>query len=695
MIYGNPLNVQYLESDYIKLIDKLYFPGCDVREESISPAWPGTLDWILKDDRFRDWMESESGLFWLNGKPGSGKSTTMKHLVNAVRTKKSPSLKAKFSVQLAFFFNHQGSAFEKTMTGLLRSLLLELLKLDEDLFSHIAHDFLKAKERQELPETLLVTFSKTLLSKLASNEKIVLFIDALDECQGSLRQHIELLKDLVQYVQASGSTLHICVASRPLPATTAWLGQGPKLNLEENNAQDISTYVMAKTKCLMSDANRSIYTDFVQNIVDRADGVFLWVVIVTKELLDGWESSDTIAELDQRLTQIPKELDRFFGRMLEKIPEAKVRDALAMFRCVLGAQRPFTLSELQSAVAFGSYPFSSLAEWYASGQVVTANDALERRIQSCCGGLLEVVGSSLRVQFIHQSVGEFLATKSLPIGLFFSQERLAEEANHEHLFNACLNYLSIQEMERIPEHETAPDKHHHWRDRAPDSVKLKTFKRFPFLSYSLEYWVKHYVRAATKLGSHYDQVTSFFMKNHFLIWYRLYCYLCADGWDGYEPPLVSFAAEHNFFTFLEDHIAIHGIKDLDDSEFGGPLQAAVVHGRADVVRLLLDNGADVNAKGGKFGTAMAAAINLKQDHIIGLLKERGADVELCAPLSPYHIYSSSGWSGHRNPFSRRAESLSEPPRDVETWNMAPWCTWTPTSSDHGTIDETDELTSDE
>ena len=666
------MNVEYLESDYIKLIETLYFPGYGAREESISLAWPGTLDWVFKDDRFRSWVGAQSGLFWLKGKPGSGKSTTMKHIIDVARTKHNPWMKAKFSVELAFFFDHQGSDFEKTMNGLLRSVLIQLLQPNKDLFSHIAHEYLKAKELQEISETLLVKFLKILLSKLASHETIVLFIDALDECQGSLRQHIEFLQSLAQYVQASGSAIHICVASRPLPATTAWLGQCPKLNLEDDNAHDISTYVRSKTKHLVAASDASIYTGFVQSIVDRADGVFLWVILVTEELLDGWESSDTISQLSQRLAHIPKELDQFFGRMLEKIPEAKINDALAIFRCVLGARRPLTILELQSAVTFGSSSFNSLAEWYASGLVVTGNDAIQRRIQSCCGGLLEVVGSSLRVQFIHQSVREFLATTTLFTSPFLRQEKFAEEIQQEHLFNACINYLSIQEMKNIPEHEIGPSECHDWECRAPESVKIKTFKKFPFLAYSLEYWVAHYVRASVKLGSYYDQLTSFVTNNHFSVWYRLYCYLCAEGWDGYEPSFVSFAAEHDFLRFLKDYIAIHGITDLDGSEFGGPLQAAVVHGRLDVVRFLLENGADVNAKAGRFGTAMAAAITLKQNHIIGLLMAKGADVELCTPLSPYTVRDSSGWFGHRNAFSRRVESHSAPPRNVEMWNLAPW-----------------------
>ena len=53
-----------------------------------------------------------------------------------------------------------------------------------------------------------------------------------------------------------------------------------------------------------------------------------------------------------------------------------------------------------------------------------------------------------------------------------------------------------------------------------------------------------------------------------------------------------------------------------------------------MVRFLLDHGADINSPGGRFGTAMAAAITMKDHHMIKLLQHYGVDTELQAPGSP-------------------------------------------------------------
>ena len=65
-------------------------------------------------------------------------------------------------------------------------------------------------------------------------------------------------------------------------------------------------------------------------------------------------------------------------------------------------------------------------------------------------------------------------------------------------------------------------------------------------------------------------------------------------------------------------------------KYGNALQAAAFHGKVKVVELLLDNGADVNAQGGEHGNALqAATVAAKESsgiEIIRLLLCRGADV---------------------------------------------------------------------
>ncbi|KAJ7863215.1 ankyrin repeat-containing domain protein [Mycena leptocephala] len=65
-------------------------------------------------------------------------------------------------------------------------------------------------------------------------------------------------------------------------------------------------------------------------------------------------------------------------------------------------------------------------------------------------------------------------------------------------------------------------------------------------------------------------------------------------------------------------------------EYGSALAAAAASysGKLETVRLLLDRGADVNLKGGKYGSALAAVSYWGHLEIVRLLLDRGADVNL-------------------------------------------------------------------
>jgi len=50
------------------------------RQAMVEDAGGGTLDWVWNSG-LSSWLESGSGIFWIEGKPGSGKSTLMKYIV--------------------------------------------------------------------------------------------------------------------------------------------------------------------------------------------------------------------------------------------------------------------------------------------------------------------------------------------------------------------------------------------------------------------------------------------------------------------------------------------------------------------------------------------------------------------------------------------------------------------------------------
>ncbi|KAF5335644.1 hypothetical protein D9758_017769 [Tetrapyrgos nigripes] len=56
------------------------------------------------------------------------------------------------------------------------------------------------------------------------------------------------------------------------------------------------------------------------------------------------------------------------------------------------------------------------------------------------------------------------------------------------------------------------------------------------------------------------------------------------------------------------------------------LRAASYRGREEIVKLLVEKGADINAQGGQYGNALQAASYLGREEIVKLLVEKGADI---------------------------------------------------------------------
>ena len=67
-------------------------------------------------------MKGTTGLFWVKGDPGAGKSVLMKHSVKKTR-EHSPD-----DLVVSFFFHGQGTPLQKTLLSLYRALLASMLE---------------------------------------------------------------------------------------------------------------------------------------------------------------------------------------------------------------------------------------------------------------------------------------------------------------------------------------------------------------------------------------------------------------------------------------------------------------------------------------------------------------------------------------------------------------------------------------
>lgn len=173
---------------------------------------------------FLEWLQSDEGLFWVNGKPGAGKSTLMKYIHEIRDISKVMALANSERVFLiSFFFHDLGIASEKTFAGLLHALLLQLLSHIPKLHLRVLPRFHNLKMRSKFPSSnesvwteveLQAAFSDIL--KVASVlAKILCIVDGLDECEDkSLRQARDFLLSLAASTTSSGLRFRVLCSSR-------------------------------------------------------------------------------------------------------------------------------------------------------------------------------------------------------------------------------------------------------------------------------------------------------------------------------------------------------------------------------------------------------------------------------------------------------------------------------------------------
>ncbi|KAK3360492.1 hypothetical protein B0T25DRAFT_438242, partial [Lasiosphaeria hispida] len=162
-------------------------------------AEAATFDWIFHDPRASDrpwsnfhvWLagSNSDGLYWINGKAGSGKSTLVEHLVRHENAKRALRQWAGgMKLLLSSFFWYTGSELQKSQTGLFRALLYSCLKKRRELIPLVVPE--TASFRQEdLRDYWTLVRLRGALHRLVSQTvfeiKFAFFIHELDKYAGT------------------------------------------------------------------------------------------------------------------------------------------------------------------------------------------------------------------------------------------------------------------------------------------------------------------------------------------------------------------------------------------------------------------------------------------------------------------------------------------------------------------------------
>jgi ankyrin repeat protein len=633
--HGPPPSAEHVEEERRKtFMEALAFRRMDFRAMAVEHAYATTCQWIFKEEAFLRWRDPafrdrNRGLFWIRGKPGSGKSTLMKCILEHIRREQRACTVA------SFFFNARGEALERTTEGCYRTLLHQLLEQVPRLFKSLRLPAVWNKGQDWPVEILQGILREAVL--LQKQDPLVLVIDALDECpEKDIRDLLRFLEGLTESSRLHSVILWICLASRHYPGITTRFCESVVVESASDHAEDVRKYVQDSLN-VEPIAQRNPLSD---DLVRRSEGVFLWAILVVHDINEAFDRGATPDELQDTINKIPNDLDLLIGSIVAS--RASDKHCLPALLWILSGHRNMTLPDLYHGIK------SSAGLLALPPQDLHAVDwrSMVRFILNVSGGLIEMPDMEYHngfgnwkldqhaLQFIHESVRQHI----LMGGLESLDSRLSCNVapnSHAILVEWCQTYIQLP----LPSQTNFPVDHQtgkvawdklvgDYADR--DAIRDRVLEAFPFLDY-IGWHMLHHMDAAFA-GKCYDLdcLYNFPLQDCINI---TNVNMCEGAYHVPSTSLLYLLLENPLVESTPDTGIIQGI--LERYHMG-----SIMHQHAEETTKTFQKrfseicfGKDLNSYcGGRYGTPLAAASSSRDSPAavhVQMLLDRGADPNVC------------------------------------------------------------------
>lgn len=404
----------------IAVLKSLAFRNSVARHDAIPEAHKQTFSWVFSDaanantsSSLMNWLENGEGIFWVSGKPGAGKSTLMKYIADHNKTREALARWSapKPAVLVSHYFWCAGTHMQRSHYGLLRTLLFEILCQFPDMVETWLPGQLETTTTSsqswsidELTHTLVRITSEADLPA-----KLCIFIDGLDEFEGD---HFKLCRQLMQLAESGNAKL--CLSSRPWGVFTQAFGDGavPQLCLQDVTRGDILAY--AQNQLLQHCHSGRLREDralaLAEQITDMSQGVFLWVSLVMKLLLNKLAMNASV-DLEQELDKCPSDLDDFFTFSLGNVKHDEVPKMATSLLIAVEAEKPLDIGIYyfhDMEYNNKDYVFALSAEPPSRQEHRQRLANTTQRLENRCQDLLHFDKATNVVNFLHRTARDYL-----------------------------------------------------------------------------------------------------------------------------------------------------------------------------------------------------------------------------------------------------------------------------------------------
>jgi hypothetical protein len=443
-----PSRYLYVTNGGAECLQSLNFKEAFTRRDQVVQADAGTNQWIWTHPAYLEWRQAFSGVLWIQGKPGSGKSVLTKSIVSRFSASKSVLV-------ASWFYSRRGGDIGTSEFSMIRSIVYQLLEKNQSLFRLYKHSY------RQYGSDYSIAF-RTFLDQWSTDTNapaLLLVIDAMDESSShDTMRGLEILKIFSNFVEQPKSKLKVLISSRPYRTIEKAFGSWDIL-LENENSRDIEIMVDAGLavlkKTIIGVENRDDeLTDFAhvrrmlrrskisqdltvqhrlptsatsstdlrprfmeqkemdimrEYLLRNACGVMLWVALTLGEMVrQAKKEIYTWQSLMNLLTKLPVELRSVYQRIATELNASQTYEDQLTRNKILGwimtanSKGPFRLRDLLDALSIPNgldeeaFMESSEDPLVVNRPMVKSWNGFYQSLRELCGPLIVVISPGAR-----------------------------------------------------------------------------------------------------------------------------------------------------------------------------------------------------------------------------------------------------------------------------------------------------------
>ncbi|KAH6667724.1 hypothetical protein B0J14DRAFT_170784 [Halenospora varia] len=511
---------------------------------------PTTGAWFIGSVEFEEWKTCPNSFLWLHGIPGCGKTILCSTIIEHVKS----LYESDSAVAIAYFYFDFNDTEKQRHEKYLRSLIEQFSVQSVKSMDALNILFARSQDGRQQPTTDALL--STLQHMLRDFQQTFIILDVLDEC----KEREELLGLLKNSMDWKVENLHVLATSRrerDIEETLAPLTTGQICTQSALVNADIHIHLCER---LQNDPRlkkwpANVQREIEKTLMDGAHGMFRWVVCQ----LDALRKCLKLNALRKALQLLPKTLDDTYTRILCSIDEEYRQDAFTILQWLVYSARPLRIEEVAEVVAvdIDHLRFDAENRLPEPRDILTICSSLVTTAAITAKGNNGVSCETEELRLAHFSVKEYLISDRVRAGP--ASQYNIQICAEDRIAQTCLIYL-LQFKRSI-------------------LLTLNDIDNFPLARYAAEQWTRH-TRAATEEADRVNQLSmQLFVseRDAYINWIRLF--------DSDKP-----------------WTGVNMTKSIRD--VASPLYYASLEGLLKSVVRLLEEGADINAWGGRYGNAL-------------------------------------------------------------------------------------------